>query len=151
MQFYSTNDKDLRVDLKEAVIEEAQQIYHHVDALGAGGDDWYDHDKAAEQKATGHGLSPALERASAVFDLLRGLASGPNLENQLSVAATDILSCVNRIMSYCEYTSVSDVDYAGADNEAAKGQLLSQVSYVLLALLEGVPEGEGHPEAHLAV
>ena len=75
-----------------------------------------------------------------MFDLLRGLASGPNLENQLSVAATDILSCVNRIMSYCEYTSVSDVDYAGADNEAAKGQLLSQVSYVLLALLEGVPD-----------
>ena len=75
-----------------------------------------------------------------MFILLRGLASGPNLENQRVVAATDLLPCVNRILSYSEYTSVEDVGDAGGNNETAKGQLHSQVSYVLLAMLEGVPD-----------
>merc|ERR1712127_301342 len=108
--------------------------------MGTGGEDWYDHDEAADKKTKGHDLSPALERANAAFDLLRFMASGPNLENQRAVAMSEILPCMNRILSYTEYDVIEDVNDSGANNETAKGQLGAQVSYILLALVEGVPD-----------
>jgi hypothetical protein len=130
----------LERDLKAAVAEEAAHIYHHRSSMGTGGEDWYDHDEAADKKTKGHDLSPALERANAAFDLLRFMASGPNLENQRAVAMSEILPCMNRILSYTEYDVIEDVNDSGANNETAKGQLGAQVSYILLALVEGVPD-----------
>eukprot|EP01050_Picozoa_sp_SAG11_P000863 SAG11_NODE_32_length_22830_cov_17.507941_18_plen_493_part_00 len=86
------------------------------------------------------GSGVILDRAVAGLQALRTLVSGPHKENQILIASSDFLSVVNRIMLYTEYECVQDVDEGGSVLQTAKGVLNSNVSFALLALVEGIPD-----------
>jgi hypothetical protein len=80
------------------------------------------------------------EAAQAAFDVLRSLASGPNLQNQQAIANSDILSVVNRLLAYSEYTCIADIDEGGPTLSTTKGHCNAQISSLLLSLVEGIPD-----------
>eukprot|EP01052_Picozoa_sp_SAG31_P004202 SAG31_NODE_172_length_21357_cov_7.616021_14_plen_196_part_00 len=60
--------------------------------------------------------------------------------NQKLIANSDIMSVINRLLSYTEYELVEDVDEGGPVLGTVKGLLNSQISFCLLALVEGLPD-----------
>lgn len=78
----------------------------------------------------------------AAFGALCSLASGPNLQNQIAIANSEVLTVVNRMLAYAEYTAIVDIDEAGAILSTTKGLINSQLSSLLLSLVEGVPDDE---------
>ena len=59
--------------------------------------------------------------------------------NQASIANSDFLAIVNRVLTYSEYQRIEDVNEGGPVLRTATGILHSQVSFCLLALVEGLP------------
>ena len=96
--------------------------------------------EVARQSKPSQKQSQVLTVAQAAFDVLRSLASGPNLLNQRNIANSDILSVVNRILVYTGYTTLDDIDEAGPTLNTAKGNLNGLMSSVLLSLCEGSPD-----------
>ena len=64
---------------------------------------------------------------------------GPNFANQLAITNSDAIPVINRMLTYSHYDIKKDVDSGEASLRTAKGQIHSQVSRLLLTLLEGVP------------
>ena len=120
-----------------------------------------------------------LDRAKAAFGLLRSLTTGPNVENQLAIVQTDIVSVVNRILAVSTYTVVSEehdsskmtlrqngrkdvwVDLGEQDRSLSPARHINEmVTTFLLGLLEGAQKKKvvrrllsalewKHIEAHL--
>ena len=84
--------------------------------------------------------NPSILRGATGFQALKHCASGPNKVNQAYIANSDLLSIINRILHYSMYTDLKDVDERGPTLRTAKGILNAQVSFCLLALVEGLPE-----------
>lgn len=105
------------------------------------------------------GVSTMMERAFAALRVLISMCTGPNRDNQVAVALTDIISVINRILYYCDYRFPDLHDSTTTDRRAmvggnyyAKGEarviksanrprrkLNAQISRLLLTLLEGTP------------
>ena len=60
--------------------------------------------------------------------------------NQALISNSDILSVMNRMMTYTEYEALDDVDEKGPVLSTVKGVLNAQISFCLLSLVEGQAE-----------
>ena len=67
------------------------------------------------------------------------MASGPNLENQLVIANSEVIPVINRVLVYTKYNCVADINSAGGALRTPKGQIHAQATKLLLTLIEGVP------------
>lgn len=99
-----------------------------------------------------------MERTFAAFRVLISMCTGPNPDNQVAVALTDIISVINRILFYCDYQFSDLRDTVSTEVRAktgyyAKGteikiiskdrprrKLNAQISRLLLTLLAGNPD-----------
>jgi len=82
---------------------------------------------------------PLMERAFSCFRVLITMCTGPNQDSQLATVQTDIISMLSRIIEYCPFTKVDVID---GYHHSPKRKLNSQITRLVVSLLEGEPPKE---------